>query len=156
MKKQTNIKHTWSLIAESSVVDQQSNNISIHKVLEQLKLSLALIDQTLKDEKVLDEKVSVPFPFQIISMWRRKDSATDSKANVEIDFLDPNKKVIQNVKFELKFEDNKPRMRTIIASPFLNVTTSGLYLFKIKLQEDGEKEFSEVSEIPFDIVVEKS
>ena len=67
-----NVKHIWSVLCESSVVDQQTNNVSIHKVLEQLNIDLTLKNKDSKENKIdTNQIVAITFPFQIVSLWQR-------------------------------------------------------------------------------------
>lgn len=152
MKKQKDIKHIWTVVAESSVVDQQTNNISIHKVLEQLNVSLSVKDQeTLKEAINTNKAFWVSFPFQVISLWQSINPKKDPTAEVEIELVDSIGQSLQTTKFKLNFQKDKTRMRSIIGSPTIRITGMGVYLFKVRIKEDDENEFSEVTEIPLEV-----
>lgn len=156
MKKQKDIKHIWSVVAQSSLVEQQTNNISILKVLEQLNVNLSPKDQEgLKNNS--GKAIAVSFPFQIISLWQSINPKKDPMADIEIEFFDPIGVSLQNIKFKLIFEPQKTRMRSITSSPIISIMdNSGVYLFKIRIKEDGEDNFSEVAEIPIEVRVIKT
>lgn len=155
MKSQNqNIKHVWSILCQSSVVDQQSNNLSIHQVLEQLNVDLSEKDRKLlnNDPKV-DKVIGVPFNFQVISMWQSLNNKINPVANAEIELYDPIGQSLQKIEFKLQFEKDKPRMRSIISSPILRITNKGLYIFKVRIKEGDTNTFSEVAEIPLEVRV---
>jgi hypothetical protein len=154
MKKQKDIKHIWNVIAQSSLVEQETNNISILKVLEQLNVNLSVKDQEwLKNNP--GKAVLVPFPFQIISLWQSINPKKDPMADVEIEFFDPIGLSLQNIKFKLQFEAKKTRMRSITTSPIVSVIDTGVYLFKIRIKEEEEDSFLEVAEIPIEVRITK-
>ena len=150
MKKQRDIKHVWSVVAQSSMVEQTTNNVSIHKVLEQLNVNLSVQDQEAL-KKNSEKAILVPFPFQVISLWQSVNPKKDPIAEVEIELFDSIGLSLQNTKFKLVFEKNKTRMRTIISSPTIRITDTGVYLFKVRIKEDGETSFLEVAEIPLEV-----
>lgn len=155
MKKLKNIKHVWSIMCESSIVDRDSNNISIHKVLEQLNISLSPENEVQRKKNGINKPFGVTFPFQIVSLWQSINPKITPVADAEIELFDSIGQSLQTVKFTFTFEKDKPRLRTIISSPVINVIDSGVYLFKIKIKESGESNFSEVAEIPLEVRVNK-
>ncbi len=156
MKNNKDIKHVWSILCESSTVDQQSNNVSIHKVLEQLNVDLTKINKELYDKKTLiNNPAQIIFPFQIVSMWQSINPKKIPAADVEIELFDFIGQSLQKINFRLTFEKDKTRMRTIIGSQAIIVTGTGVYLFKIKIKECGESVFTEVGEIPLEVRVNK-
>ncbi len=157
MKKQKDIKHIWSILSESSVVDQQTNSLSIHKVLEQLNINLSPKDQeSTKDKMKSGNGITIPFPFQIISLWQNTALNKVPTADVEIELFDFSNLSLQKINFKFSFEKDKPRMRTIINSPSINITGTGLYLFKIRLKESEEEGLIEIAEIPLEVRVNKT
>jgi len=155
MNKQKDIKHIWTVIAESSVVDRQTNNVSIHKIIEQLNVNVSSQDQELLNNNP-DKALLVNFPFQVISMWQSTNPKKDPKAEASIELFDPIGQSLQSAKFNLVFEKNKPRLRTIISSPNIRVFDSGVYLFKVRIKEEGAKDFLEVAELPLEVRVTKA
>ena len=154
MKKQKDIKHIWTVIAESSVVDQQTNNVSIHKILEQLNINVSPKDQELL-KKNPGKALLVHFPFQVISLWQSINPKKNPKAEIEVELFDPIGQNLQRATFKLIFEPNKSRLRSILSNPDIRVFDTGLYLFKIRIKEEEEDEFLEVAEIPLEVRVTK-
>lgn len=152
-----NIKHVWSILCGSSVIDQQTNNLSIHNVLEQLDLTLTVPKNTgLEKEKVgINQPVAIPFPFQLISLFRRTNPNKVPNINVEIELFDPIGLSLQKIEFKIDFPADKSRMRSIISSPSIIVTNTGLYMFKIRIKDADQDIFQEVAEIPIEIHVNK-
>ncbi|MDP9249041.1 MAG: hypothetical protein M3M85_00820 [bacterium] len=155
MENSKDIKHVWSIICESSIVDQQSNNISIHKVLEQLQVDLTSNKPLTEKEKTGIRKAQIPFPFQVVSMWQSINPKKIPVADVEIELLDPIGESLQKTIFQLKFQKDKARMRTIISNSTIALTDTGLYIFKVGLKEEKEDSFTLVAEIPLEVKVNK-
>lgn len=157
MKKQTKIKHIWTVIADSYVVDQQTNNLSIHKVLEQLVVTLSPQDQkNWEENKVVLNKFPIIFSFEVISLWNKVSPDSNPTGVVEIELIDPAGLTMQKANFDLQFEEDKLRTRSIAHSPVINISTSGQYLFKISLKETGVEKFLGVAEIPLEVKIENS
>ena len=150
-----NIKHAWSVVCQSSIIDQQTNNISIHNVLEQFssEQSASQIATFRKDNPSIGRGVPINFTFQIVSLWQSQNPKIQPSADVLIEFFDSIGDSMQKAEFKLVFEAGKARMRTIITNPFLTVSESGLYYFKVKVREEGNNDFIEVTEIPLEVNV---
>lgn len=150
-----NIKHSWSIICQSSVIDQQTNNISIHNVLEQFTAehSKAEIELFRKNNPAIGRGIPVNFTFQMISLWQSQNPKIQPTADVRIELFDSIGDSMQKAEFKLAFEAGKARMRTIITSPFLVVSETGLYHFKVSIKEAGSDDFAEVAEIPLEVSV---
>lgn len=158
MKKDSkNIKHVWSMLCQSSVIDQQTNNISLQNVLEQIQVNISskAAEDFKKQNPTIEKGLPVTFNAQIASLWRSLNPKVTPSADVEIEFFDGIGDSLQKIEFKLVFEEGKGRMRSMINVPGLVITDTGLYLFKIKVKEEGESAFTEAGEIPLEIIVIK-
>ncbi len=152
-----NIKHAWSVLTQSSVIDQTSNNLSMQNIIEQLQVNISeKASAAFKlEHPEIGNVLPVNFPMQIISLWRSINPNVIPFGDVEIDVFDNIGDLVQKINFKLQFEAGKGRMRTLITIPAVNITDTGLYLFKVKLKEDEQDLFTEVAEIPFEVLVIK-
>jgi hypothetical protein len=152
-----NIKHAWSVLTQASVIDQQTNNISMQNIVEQLQVNVSEKSSAAfkLEHPEVGNVLPINFPMQVISLWRSINPNVIPGGDVEIGVFDTIGDLVQKIEFKLQFEAGKGRMRTIISIPTVNITDTGLYLFKVKIKEDGEDDFTEVAEIPFEVVVTK-
>ena len=143
-----NIKHIWSVLCKSSVIDQDDKNISIHGVLEQLNVSLVPKDPTRK----LD-KIGIPLNYEIVSLWQKDKEAQIAKGEIKYIFIDPNgKELLKNTQI-MEIPKVSRRFRSRMKISGLPITINGDYLFQIRLKEKGFNEFKLVSELPLEIEI---
>lgn len=144
-------------MAQSSIVDRETNNVSIQNVVEQVQfnVSASQIELFRQQNPAIGAFLPINFAIQIISLWRSVNPQVTPSADVEIEIFDSIGQSVQKADFKLQFEEGKGRMRTIITLPTVNVSDTGLYLFKIMVKEEGESTFTEVSEIPLEVLINK-
>lgn len=133
------MKHIWSIICKKSIIDSETNNITLNEVLEEITFSFS-------NKDLINKTVSFPFDFEVISYFiATKES---EKADMEIELLNPEKKKIGKFIQKIEFPEKKLRLRVRIKTPGISVGKNGEYLFKIKIKARGEEKFQTVSEIP--------
>jgi hypothetical protein len=151
------IRFITGMLCESSAVDQGTQNLSVFKVLEQIKLDVVTTDPTRTAES--EKKINIPFNFEIISLWKRQnvtDLGKDIDTNIEIELVDPNGDVLQTVAIDVHLPATKIRSRFILKVQGIGVTTSGEYSVRFK-EMDGKGNRSEtLATLPFDVIVNKS
>ncbi len=157
MKKINNIKHAWSVICQSSIVDKDSNNISLQNVIEQVQVNVSTEGAKAFRSKNpnFGNKLPINFPVQIVSLWRNLDTSIVPEAVIGVEFFDNQGELMQKAEFPFAFEEGKVRIRTIVNIPGVNIVGGGMYLFKIKIKESEQGSFSDVAEIPFEVVIIK-
>ncbi|MEK7212474.1 MAG: hypothetical protein AAB686_02265 [Patescibacteria group bacterium] len=126
IKKSTKVESVWAVICSTSITDQDTNSVSLINVLERI----------LVNESVFKDKpVTISFPVEIVSLWRRLDDP--SSGSIEIaaryEIIDPKERVINTQNFTLKFESNKERLRHRLIFGGLKLSEPGLYYFKISI-----------------------
>lgn len=145
MKSQlTKSKHIWTVIAQSSVTDSLTNNLSITNILEQIQIG----KQDATGKVVIPTKGdAIPLNFQIISLWkklanRREEFSIDGKLEV----LDPERKVLIDQPYSIFMAKDKERMRSIINFQGFKITLPGEYTFKLYARDNPKSDFVEVAE----------
>ena len=59
------IEHVWSVLCEKSVIDSETNNLSLTNILEEIQISL-------KEKGIIDSsEKTVPINFELVTMWRK-------------------------------------------------------------------------------------
>ena len=67
------LKHIWTVLCRRSVIDQETNNLSIHDVFEQIE-----VDVKVNPDKQGDVKeFNVPIEYEVINFWMK---VNDEKA----------------------------------------------------------------------------
>lgn len=149
-----NIKHVWTVLCKKSVVDRETNNITLFDVLERLDVGVEIKNQKLSG---LPEKVVLPFSFEIVTMWARSDfeDKIERKVEAKTEILDPNGVKIGNVTNNFVMSPEFRRMRSIGRLSNIGLTISGKYFFKISGKESDDKDFKNVAEIPLEVIITK-
>lgn len=138
------MQHIWSVLCKSSVIDQDTNLITLRDCLEQLNVTI-----TKKQEKNV-----VPIEFELINLWYNDKSDEDKKFEVKIELYDPKNEKIHEFSGLFLFPQDKKRMRTRMQMKGLPVTFTGKYIFKVRLRAEDRKPYKEITEIPLDVTVE--
>lgn len=136
------MKHVWSVICKKSVIDSETNNITLNEVLEKITFSFS-------NKDLINKNVNFPFDFEIISYFIAAKKGEEG--NVEIELLNPDKETVGKFKQKIKFPMDKLRLRVRIKTPGITVGKSGEYLFKVKMRGLNEDKLRTVAEIPLNI-----
>ncbi len=140
------ITHIWSVLCARTVIDSETNNISLIDVLEQLNL---------KVEPVPDGKVGlVPIPYEVVSFWRRTRSNEPTQGRARLRLLAPDGKEIgpaHEVQLDLSAH---PRLRSRARGLGIPVLVSGEYHFTVELQSEDGGTWDEVARIPLQVTIE--
>lgn len=139
------ITHIWSVLCQRSIVDPQSNNVSIIDVFEALEVDI----NPAPNINIQDNpEFNVPVNYQVVSLWARADEKK-VVGQLRITLIGPNDKKRILVDKELTFPDDKRRMRTINEIQGLPVNKSGNYHFIVEIKQ-GEK-FQKEADLPLEV-----
>lgn len=145
------LKHLWSVLCRKSIIDTETNNISINEVFEQLGIDLKANDPKL----IAGSQINVPIEWEMVSMWINGNITAPLKAEYEVVITDPiggsQKSFIQPIEMPIGMK----RMRTRMKVMGLVVSIPGDYLFTVNLKEDNQKDFKTVAEIPLEIKINR-
>ena len=140
------MKNIWSVICERSVIDKDTNSISLFNSLEELNINYS------GEEKLEKTKIkNIPISFEIASLWFDENIEKDRKFEIILEILDPDNKITNKSAQECAMEKGKKRLRTIAKLNGLGITGSGLY--KIIIKYKYGKTIKVASEIPIDIEI---
>jgi hypothetical protein len=137
------ITHIWSVLCLRSIVDAQTQNISLIDVIEEISLAPQLFEQS--------KEVILPYRFELVTYWRRSLSQQAVRANARIVVLDPEEKVLEQQIYDIDLSQYS-KVRTRIGVPNFTVSNVGMYVFVIELQTENES-WREVARVPLDISV---
>lgn len=141
------IKHIWSVLCQKSIVDQQTNNVSLLDVFEALELEITPAQNTMTSS---NPEFNVPVQYEIISLLsKEKADPKDTQYSIRITLINPGgeKKIL--VDRELPFLANKRRMRSINQIRGLPINKSGDYHFVVAIKQD--ERFQEVADLPLEV-----
>jgi hypothetical protein len=134
------IRHVWTVLCSHALIDRDSNNISIHNVLEQLNVRA----QPQPD-------LALDLHFEIVSLWIRESADTPVQGLSRITLIDPHERrtPVSELKIDLVSVE---RARHRVLGQGLQVAIAGRYDFLVELQEHGQSDWREVALIPLTVV----
>lgn len=147
------VKHVWSVLCRRSIIDSETNNISLNDIFEQLEVNAKIKKENENSEE--PKKLNVPIEFEIVSMWV-KDNEQEFKAGLRIDIFDPEGKLIKNFIQKLEMTSTMKRLRSRLRIMGLVVENTGNYTFKVLLKEEGKTTCKNVAELPLEVHVNKT
>lgn len=129
------VQHLWSIVCSNSVVDAESNNISLNNILEEIQVSHG---KSTLEESVSRKGIIVPINFEVVSLWKKLiDKNNDLNTNTEVRVIDPNGNLLAQFPYKLEIKKGLERLRTRLKFNGLKVTIPGEYTFKINIEENG-------------------
>lgn len=137
------IEHIWSVLCSRSVIDAETNNVSIQDVVEQI---------TINAEPAKDG--FLPFPLELITLWGRKETNEPATGVERVTFITPSgtSKIVSEAEINLSSVE---RFRHRVKFPGLLVSEAGKYYFKVELK-NGDNEWREASAIPLKIIFQSA
>jgi len=133
------IDHVWSVLCETSLLDQDSNLISLINVLEEI---------TIPEEPA--EGKALPIVVNLVSTWIRSDLNTPGKGQSRINFVSPSGNTLQSLANDVDLT-NHERLRAKGQFRGLQAPEAGQYHFYIEFREDDHQEWSKVASVPFKV-----
>lgn len=132
------LEHIWSVLCSRSVIDSETNNVSIQDVIEQITIIAEPTDDGF-----------LPFPLELITLWGRKEVDRPTNGTERVSFVTPSGKstTISESKIDLSRVE---RHRQRVKLPGLPLDEAGRYYFRVEFKENGD-EYREVAAIPLTI-----
>ncbi len=140
------MKNIWSIITNRTVIDKDSNMISLFDCIEQFNIDID--KKNIAGNKV--KKVSAKF--EIVSFWKDDEIKKERYGEFVIELYDPNNKRLNKYENSFVMPKAMKRMRTIITFGGLPITTEGEYVFKIKYRKNKRGKYVQVSELPVEVI----
>ncbi|MCC6130669.1 MAG: hypothetical protein IT186_12145 [Acidobacteria bacterium] len=111
----------WTVLGRRCITDQDTNNLSMVDVVEQLRIVGAIPPE---------RPLAFPIALEIISLWERSEPEVGETGKARLRFLSPQGE--QLVEAELKVDlTTLPRHRTKLTLAAVPLTTAGRYLVVI-------------------------
>lgn len=145
------MKNIYSIIANKSVVAQDSNMLSIFDCIEELHINID------KEKSKKNEILKIPIKLEIISLWEDEEfdenKYKERKSEYAINLFDSEGKKLDSFASPMVFAVGMKRLRTITVMEGFPITTSGRYVFKIMFRKSKEDKYQKVSEIPIEVII---
>ena len=136
------IDHVWSILCSNTVTDKESNNISLHNVVESLEIFAAPQESQL-----------LPIHLEFVTLWIRRDPEVSVKGNSRVSLVSPSGKTVTSNELAIDLSKaERTRNRFIYDS--LPMEESGRHHFVVELQVDGD--WQQVASIPLAVKFSQS
>lgn len=151
-KLKSKIGLEWAVLCSQSLVDNQTNNISLVNLIEQIKFEGEIKDKSKTFNSEEGEMIQVSM--ELVSRFRKLVSPEEIiNFECEVDFFDPNGKKLATFNNEILLDIGIQNLRMRFGIAGLKVTKSGLYNFVIMLREKGVKSYAEFGKVPLDVIL---
>jgi hypothetical protein len=138
------MNHIWSILCQSSSIDEETKLLSIFNCLEQGEIT------TQKKNAGSNDKVVIPTPFELISFWAVDEGdKKNSRLEIKIEIIDPNNVLLNSIDNSFDIKEKSLRFRSRIKFQELTLTENGRYYFKVS--QKYQSEFKIVASLPLDI-----
>lgn len=145
------IKHIWSVLCQKSVVDSESNNVSLFDVLEQLQIDIA---SNIPNNVSNSKNIILPIQYELINFWSKTGNG-EEKADVKIILKDTTGKEVKKIEKVLTIPEKNRRMREINKIQGLPISGNGNYKFIVSIKNSNDDNYKDVAEIPLEVIVSK-
>ncbi len=137
------IEHVWTVICRQSVIDRDSNSVSLFDVVEQI---------TVHGELRGEDPAVAPVEMEVVTLWSRSDYDVPAKGAQRLTLFSPSGGVLAGGEQEVDLSQhrwfrNRARFRG------LPVKGPGRYLFRVEQMEEDEAEWQHVTDVPLELVV---
>lgn len=141
------INHIWSILCRRSVIDSETNNISIIDALEQF-----VIDVQAKSGKKLPNKINIPIDYEVVSFWTKSEVDSYFKGKAKIDIVNPDNKLMKSFEQILEMPKDMKRLRTRVRINGFVAENTGIYRFIISYKHN-DKSYKKLVELPLEVIV---
>ncbi len=139
------IEHYWTVLCRKGVIDSDSNNISLHEVLEQLNI--------IGVPPGKDEYAAIPGPYEVVSLWGRSNYNEPAKGTARyVIVYEPGKDQKASEKQLIEIDLTKHnRSRSKLSLSILPILGEGLHRIQVALKMEGESDWREITSLPYEV-----
>lgn len=137
------IEHVWTVICRQSVIDRDSNNVSLFDILEQI---------TIHGEPPGDDAAVAPVEMEVMTLWSRSDYGVPARGAQRLTLLSPSGEALASGKQEVDLSKHR-RFRSRTRFRGLPVKGPGRYIFRVEQMEEDEAEWQHVTDVPLELVL---
>lgn len=139
--------HIWSVLCARSIIDSETNNISLIDVIEQVNLPAPPPPST-------DGGVTfIPISLELVSLWSRENADAPENRRCRVRVNSPGglpAGMPTTVEFQVDLTVHQ-RSRTRARLPGLPIRETGTCSFVVEMSRDGE--YTQVASIPLLIMI---
>lgn len=139
----------WAVLCERSVIDRDTNMVSLINVLEEMTMAVQPPPEA--PDASLPQAV-IPVPIELVTLWARSDEKIPERGRYRVRLLLPDDRVPADSEFEVDLTQFL-RLRHRSRFPGLPVAGEGTYHFVVE-EGAGGGGWATMSEVPLRVVVQ--
>lgn len=147
----------WALLCKNASVDQQSNNVSLFNIIEELTINKSPLGTSIaKRSASFLEKTQINGEFTLVVHMERNPEIKikDFEPSMEIKFTDPQDANFATIaEIPLKFKEGENRLRNIITINALFVKDTGVYNIVVSTRHSKNDTFTEGARVPVEVKI---
>lgn len=145
------INHIWSLLCRRSVIDSETNNLSVYDILEQLTVDIKI--KRGGEDKIT--KINIPIEYEVISFWVKAPEIKEFKGGIKLEIISPEGKIEKTFEQPLEIPKDKRRLRSRIRISGFVANTAGIYIFRINYKEGIKDQYIKAADVPLEVILKK-
>lgn len=146
----------WALLCKNASIDQQSNQVSLFNILEELTINKGpLSTSVVKKSSSFSDNTQIPGEFTLVVQFEKhaKEGTPSFQPEMELKIVDPDGDLISSNILPLNFEENKNRLRAIVAFSAFVVKNPGVYNYVVSIRSSKKEAFEEATRVPVDVKI---
>ncbi|MDD2680805.1 MAG: hypothetical protein PHE20_01725 [Patescibacteria group bacterium] len=136
------MQHHWSVLCQSSVIDIDSNLLSLYDCLEELNVNT---------QNQPGVAINLPINFEVVSFLSDNQTKSNRKLTIKAQLLDPKGKQINEFGGQLFFKEGSKRLRSRLKIQGLTLSESGVYIMRLHFEGIDGLDFKADCELPLEI-----
>lgn len=147
--KENKISHEWSVLCSKSILDKDTNNLSLINLIEQIGF-----DVQLTEGSSWDESVGEVFQLEMVLVSRFRKLVADTEVvsfDTKIDFVSPEGKIIASYEQPVEMGQGMDNIRARYGIGGLRITKEGMYQFVVNTKEQGAEKYKKLYSVPLKI-----
>jgi hypothetical protein len=145
------LNHEWSILCSRSILDKDTNNLSLINLIEQLNVPFQL-----DEGSAWDEEKGAEFPLEMVLVSRFRKLVSEEEVvsfETKVDFLSPDNVVIASFEQPLEMGHGMDNVRIRYGIGGLRLTKNGMYNFVIHYREKNSKDFMKIHTVPLKVTL---
>ena len=150
------IRHIWTVLCQKSILDHDTNNLTLVDVAEQIVISIADLDSVKLSAAAVQpmqetNAPSVTLRLELVSLWARQKKDRPEKGHARIRIMAPSSEIMYEMTYEINLSaSTRFRQRSgLMGLP--PAIASGEYIFITELLDPETNEYVIVAETPLEI-----
>ena len=140
------IKHAWSVICEKTIIDKDTNNLTLD-VIEQITIGIPTIPDNATG-------IICPIPFEVVTLWYRDNLDQPESSRARVNIVAPNGQASGHSQIEVNLTTHQRlRTRSRIGGLPIPSGQSGRFQFVVQLFENGN--WQEVACLPLFVEIQQ-